>query len=393
MRLSWTHLVAFGALAVVTTGCGAAPANSWLGIGLDSEHAYIAGGNHLYAINISDGTELWRFPKANETIRSGGDIFLADPGVSADVIVTGSWGPGTSHSGALYGLDPVSGTQKWCLVFDEKTAAEMPTCQKSPDATQAFLGYFLPPIDNRVMGGVTLVDGMAYFGMANNQVYAVDAKDGTVKWMFDQSDHPVWAAPVVDGDRLIISSFDHSVYALNRSDGSLLWQQDLGAAVAGSPAVGDGVLYVGTFGNTFYALDAATGEQRWTFATNYWVWDTPNLNDGVLYFTDLQGTVYAVNAADGTEKWRKAATGFTRAAPAFADGLLLVGDHNGNLVALNATDGAEQWRQTVKGQLQATPRIAVDQGLVLILPYQGDSSVTAFTLDGTRVAWGYQPVQ
>ena len=37
--------------------------------------------------------------------------------------------------------------------------------------------------------------------------------------------------------------------------------------------------------------------------------------------------------------------------------------------------------------------IAADQGLVLIRPYQGDSSVTAFTLDGSRVAWAYQPTQ
>ncbi|MBL8094148.1 MAG: PQQ-like beta-propeller repeat protein [Anaerolineales bacterium] len=395
MRLSWTYLVALGAVAVVTTGCGAAPTNSWLGLGLDDEHAYLAGGTHIYAVSLTDGKEAWRFPKAGATVRSGGETFLADPGVSTDMIVVGSWGPGTSHSGAVYGLDPATGDQKWCLVFDDKAATEpeMANCQKSPDATAFVLGVFLPPIDNRVVGGVTLQDGVAYFGMANNHVYAVDATDGTVKWIFDQPTHPVWAAPVIDGDRVLVSSFDHSVYAIDRATGNLVWQQDMGAALAGGPVVADGTLFVGTFGNKLVALDSASGAERWSYTTNYWVWDTPTLVDGVLYFSDLQGTVYAVTAADGSEVWRQAASGFTRAAPAVTNGLVYVGDHNGNLVGLKTADGSESWRQTVKGQLQATPRIAPAQGLVLILPYQGDASVTAFTLDGTRVAWAYQPTQ
>ncbi len=393
MRLSWTHLVAFGALAVVTAGCGAAPANSWYGLGQDAERAYLAGGAHVYAVNLEDGKEVWRFPKPDATFRSGGDLFLSDPAVSADVIVAGSWGPGTSHSGAVYGIDPTTGDQKWCLVFDQKTASENTNCKVSPDATELILGFFLPPVDNRVIGGVTLVDGVAYFGMANEHVYAVDAKDGTVKWSFTDSNHSVWAKPLIDGDRVYVSSQDHSVYALNKADGSIVWQQDLAAAVNAAPAIADGTLYVGTFGNKLFALDAATGEQRWSYDTNYWVWDTPALVDGVLYFTDVQGTVYAVKAADGSEVWRKPASGFTRAAPAIADGTVIVGDHNGNLIGFAATDGTERWRQTVKGQLQATPQIAPKQGLVLILPFQGDSSITAFTLDGTRVAWAYQPTQ
>lgn len=393
MRLSWTHLATFGALAVVTAGCGAAPANSWFGLGQDADRAYLAGGSHLYAVNLDDGKEVWRFPKTGAAFRSGGDTFLADPAVSAEIIVAGSWGPATSHSGAVYGIDPATGDQKWCLVFDAKAASETPTCQVSPDATPLVLGFFLPPIDNRVVGGVTLVEDTAYFGMANNRVYAVDVADGAVKWVFGESKHSVWAEPLVDGDRVYVSSQDHSLYALNTADGSLIWEQDLGAALAGAPAIADGTLYVGTFGNRLLALDAETGEQRWSFPTNYFVWDTPALVDGTLYFTDLQGTIYAVEAADGSEVWRQAASGFTRAAPAVVDGTVIVGDHNGNLIGLNAADGAERWRQTVKGQLQATPQIAPDQGLVLILPFQGDASLTAFTLDGSRVAWAYQPTQ
>jgi len=385
--------VALGAVAVVTASCGPAPTNSWLGLGLDAERAYLAGGTHLYAVNLTDGKEVWRFPAVGATTRSGGEIFLADPAVSEDVIVVGSWGPGTSHSGAVYGLNPADGSQKWCVVFDDKAATDLPVCQKSPDATAFVLGFFLPPVDNRVVGGVTLADGMAYFGMANNHVYAVDASDGTVKWVFEGSKNPVWAAPLVDGDRLIVSSFDKSVYALDRATGAVLWQQDLGAAIASAPALADGTLYVGTFGNQVVALDSATGEQGWAYTTDYWIWDTPALADGVLYFTDLQGAIYAVNAADGSEVWRQAAGGFTRAAPAVHDGLLYVVDHNGNVVGLSAVDGAERWRQTVKGQLQATPLVALEQDLVLIRPYQGDSSVTAFALDGSRVAWAYQPTQ
>jgi outer membrane protein assembly factor BamB len=387
------------AAAFVLSACGAAPGQAWPGLNLDDQRAYLASSTHVFAVNLSDGKEVWRWPARDVNI--GGDVFLADPGVSAEVIVVGSEGPPASHSGVVFGLEPASGELRWCVVFDERAlnrtrGAGLP-CTAVPDATRGALGdLFMPAVDNRLVGGITIAEGVAYFGMANNRVYALNAETGAYLWTFNGSAHPVWAAPLVVGERLIVTSFDHQVYALDRATGQLSnggWSRDLGAAIAGTPALLAETLYVGNFGNELNALDVETGEPVWEapFQTNYWIWDGPALAEDTLFVSDLNGNVYSVATGTGTQNWTVKPGGFLRASPAVHDGSLYVGDNTGTIVSLNAATGAEQWRLTVRGQLQATPRIAAAQGLVLFAPYLGDNTLIAVPFSGGAVRWVFTP--
>ncbi len=387
------------AVALTLSACTAAPGQAWPGLNLDDQRAYLASGTHLFAVNLSDGKEAWRWPPRDVNI--GGDIFLADPGVSADVIVVGSEGPLASHSGVVFGLDPTNGEMRWCVVFDERALTRTRgvglQCTATPDATRGAFGeWLMPAVDNRLVGGITIHEGVAYFGMANKNVYALDAETGAHLWTFTGSQHPVWAAPLVVGDRLIVTSFDHNVYALDRATGQLSngsWTRDLGAAIAGTPALQDDRLYVGNFGNNLYALNVANGEPVWDtpFQASYWIWDGPALADSSLYFSDLNGNVYSVDAETGAQNWTVKPGGFLRASPAVHAGSLYIGDNTGLILSLDAATGAERWRLTVRGQLQATPRVAADQGLVLFAPYQGDNTLIAVPFSGGAVRWVFTP--
>ncbi len=44
-------------LAVTLTACGAAPASNWPGLASDGSHVYLADGQYVYNILLSDGTE------------------------------------------------------------------------------------------------------------------------------------------------------------------------------------------------------------------------------------------------------------------------------------------------------------------------------------------------
>ncbi|MGQ0603889.1 MAG: PQQ-binding-like beta-propeller repeat protein [Anaerolineales bacterium] len=384
-------------LTTLLAACGAAPASSWPGVSVLNDRAYVAFNTHVYAIDLANGKEVSRFPPAGASL---GEVFFSDPGVSESVIVVGSEGPATSYSGALLGLDPANlNTVKWCVVFDEKAQQRLSAfnCKMTPDATKSILFGIAPAVDNRLIGGIALVDGVAYFGMANNKVYAVDAATGAYKWHVDTK-HPVWAAPLVDDGTVYIASLDHTLYALNTADGSEKWQKDLGSSLAGTPVLSDGTLYIGTFGNEVHALDAATGDAKWSqpYKTTNWVWGGPTVADGVVYVTDLSGGVFAVNADTGAEKWKVTVLAPVRGSPAVADNVVFVGNKNGEFYRLDAATGAVLSKPEIpgstKGQLVNTPVIVPERELVLMATYQGTNLLNAYDLAG-NFKWPFAPTQ
>lgn len=69
-----------------------------------------------------------------------------------------------------------------------------------------------------------IVGDLVLFGSsADDQVYALDAKTGAVRWCFFTGG-PVRFAPTVWKDRVFVASDDGHLYALALADGKLLWK-------------------------------------------------------------------------------------------------------------------------------------------------------------------------
>ncbi len=381
-RLIGLALLAVAALAVA--GCtGGGAVQTWPGMTTDGQVAYLATGQQVKAVRLGatpqEFTQLWSFPTAAD--RNIG-TFVSEPGTSPDVIVVGSEGPAQSYSGVLFGLDPATGQQRWCLAFDKKAV------DRHAQACPLAAGVEAPPqlgpvtlgaaVDNRIIGGITITDGVAYFGLANGSVYAVDTTTGRDVWHFDQTERDVWASPLVANDTVYVAALDHHVYYLDRATGQARQAIDMGAAVAGTPTLDGDTLYVGTFGRRLVALDATSGEQRWDFPTNDWVWTGPTVFEGVLYFTDVAGNVYAVDANTHALVWPAAVKpgGQMRGRPLVNDQFVYIGDRTGSLFALNRADGSLQRTDKLKGQLTMSPLLARD--LILVAPFGGDDLLAAY---------------
>ncbi len=376
-------LLGLSLAALTLAACGPATAQTWPGVAADSQYAYIAQGQQVHAVNLPDGKQVWSFPA---TAGSNVSQIVSQPGVSGDVIVVGSEGPSGTHSGIAYGLDRATGAQKWCLAFDQKGADSQNCPLAQGGASAGFLGLG-PAVDDRILGGVTLTNGVAYFGLASGKMYAVDAETGKDLWYF-KAERDVWAAPLVTPDTIYVTSLDHHVYALDLKTHEVRWQKDMGAAVAGTPSLDNGTLFVPTFGNALVALNAATGEQSWTFATKNWVWTGPEIGNGVLYFTDVSGNVFAVDEKTGQQTWTMTPGGGMRAKPVLAGNNLYVGDRNGNLYALDPANGSTRWTRTQKGQL-LIPGVVVSD-TILVAPYTGDNLLVAYSSTGD-LKWAYNP--
>jgi eukaryotic-like serine/threonine-protein kinase len=99
-------------------------------------------------------------------------------------------------------------------------------------------------------------------------------------------------------------SDDHRLYALNTSDGSLLWKHDLLGAVVGQPAVVNGVVYDGSSGGFIFALNATTGATIWSDDVKGPVPLSVTVANGVVYAGTDGATLYALNTSDGSVIWR-----------------------------------------------------------------------------------------
>ena len=98
-KLIIVTIILLGALFLSACAGGALRGTSWPGLAADGQTAYLADGSFVYAVDLSNGTELWRYPGT----RNGKLTFYAAPTITPDgLVIVGS--AGTDHS--LVALNP-----------------------------------------------------------------------------------------------------------------------------------------------------------------------------------------------------------------------------------------------------------------------------------------------
>ena len=131
-----------------------------------------------------------------------------------------------------------------------------------------------------------VVDGVMYLTQAPNDVVALDAATGEVKWLYS---YPVSrdARPccgrvnrgvAILGNTLYMATIDAHLVALDARDGKVLWDIEVAKATAGyamthAPLIVKDKVIVGTAGGEFgirgfiAAYNASTGKEMWKFYT------------------------------------------------------------------------------------------------------------------------------
>ncbi len=208
-------------------------------------------------------------------------------------------------------------------------------------------------------------------GMAG--VYSVDSRTGAKKWLFspENTGHETWVEfpPTVFSDgTLYMTSENDYLYALNPSNGSVLWSfrsNHLHTPVSISPD-GSTINFTSENGYT-YALDRKTGTQKWTFQLGpYASYGTgrriPVVYDdqGNLYFA-WQSTVWSLTPG-GTQRWSRANVGVGGylVGPAVSNGTLYFISTD-TLSAVAMADGALKWQYHLGGSaFDRTPTVGSD---------------------------------
>jgi outer membrane protein assembly factor BamB len=198
---------------------------------------------------------------------------------------------------------------------------------------------------------------------------------------------------VTDGERIFVTSLDHSVYAVDAKTYDVLWHEDVAGAIPGSPVIGsDGMLYVGSLDSELEQFDPETGRHQSVLTAKNWIWSTPVVDGDTLYFGDLDGNFYSFDTAASKLNWSIQPDGAITASAILQNDHLLIATESGNVYAIDKESGKTLWFEQIDqkdgGKIYTTPVLAGDN--ILVAPLEADFYLAALDSDGRQV-WTFAP--
>ena len=136
-------------------------------------------------------------------------------------------------------------------------------------------------------------DEVDYFLINNKTLLSYDLGTGASNWQYFLG-NGTNASIALFGDRLLFGTSGKRFYAINKTDGTQLWNYSLGGEVHSTGAVsGNGIVYFGSRDNNIYALNATSGLQLWNYTTGGDVDSAAAIAQGVMLIASSDGLIYA----------------------------------------------------------------------------------------------------
>lgn len=297
------------AIALVSVGCaGIANPEGWARPALEDPTAYLVlDKDELFAVEVQDGNlgaTRWTFPDKDR--HPGQDdldlrAIYSTPIVEGDTIFIADYDEG------VFAINAEDGSIRWRIAGND--------------------------ISGNLVNELGSSDDLLSFGTTDGHVYVVKKSDGSPAdgWPAGgkRFDKGVWAAPIIQGDRVFVATMGGELHALSLADGSEAWSQPFEAngAIASLTALGDDRLFVPSLDKRVYIVSSADGSVLGEFKASDWVWTEPAVRGDRVYFGDFSGMVYAVDISNGANQvWEFKAGAKVKSAPAIVENVPNVGD-------------------------------------------------------------------
>ena len=284
------------------------------------------------------------------------------------------------------------------------------------------------PVGNMVNSSPAVLNGVVYFVSTAGTMYALNAKNGTLRCSFAIGQFTE-TSPVVaedsDGSGPVVyfgtspslpqQGSEYAIYGPGNTHGSCTqdwafhgWTIQPGGSWSppayGTNASGTPVVVFGSENtdNSVYALNASTGAKIWTYRTSKTAKDNdvgasptisaPGVNgfaDGVVYVLGKDKVVYAFDLTTGALIWQHALAVGTAGDVC---GIALVGDNiylcsDTGVYALNATTGAQVWHVIPNRAFYASPAIVGAPGQQVLITANITGSIYALNLANGNTVW------
>lgn len=210
--------------------------------------------------------------------------------------------------------------------------------------------------------GIAVFGDKLYATTGFGLVFALDKTDGSVVWQQDVK-APIRIAPTVNKDLVVVQTLDNGIFAININSGDILWKDKMveeattmigGAAPAYSPAKD---LIVAAFSNgQVQAFKASTGTPLWaewlastssteSMADITAVKANPIIDEDKVFAAGYNGPLIAIDIRTGAKIWQREIAMSSQ--PWLAGKFLFALTNEGDLVAINKDDGKIVWTTIV----------------------------------------------
>ncbi len=220
------------------------------------------------------------------------------------------------------------------------------------------------------------------FVYCGNSVKALNRFTGDVMWgaPVKEGAWDSWSSPAYHWGKVFIGSND-TIYCLSASNGRVIWETALPdglTVVNSSPTVAEGKVFIGAYDmwsedtGTYFALDKTNGSILWSKAVGDYAQFTPAYSEGKIYvgaayqpYPWERGKVFCLNSTTGEEIWQQETSYGVWGSVAAGDKLVYAPTYNfyglGKLYALSKEEsGNIQWEKDISST-DATPALAYNK--------------------------------
>jgi len=218
--------------------------------------------SYFYALDADNGQEKWRFHAGEDNFIHNQVGFQSSAAVVDGVVYTGC------RDGHFYALDAASGRKKWDYMTNLSWVNATPAVRDglvysaTSDSARFFALetktgrlHFNFKAGAQIFSSPALAGDLAYFGVANGFLYAVDAKTGKEAWSFRTDASKADPMKILKPDGSLDSARTYASYFHDYQDMILGMERQFSVgAIWSSPAVDHGVVYFGSTDGNLYAL-------------------------------------------------------------------------------------------------------------------------------------------
>jgi outer membrane protein assembly factor BamB/tRNA A-37 threonylcarbamoyl transferase component Bud32 len=240
------------------------------------------------------------------------------------------------------------------------------------------------PTEGGIASSPCVDGGYVFVGSSDKLLYAVNADTGRILWTCPTQDK-IWSSPKVAFGHVFFGSDDRHLYAANFHSGRVAWTFEAEGPVRSSPTIGEEAIFFGSEGGIVYAVDTS-GQARWRFRARRGVTSSPAITEDMAYVGCQDWFVYGLDIRSGWSVWRYRTGGPVVSSPTVSDDLLFIGSTDNYLYALDTANGRLVWRYATEGQVTSSPAVA--EGAV----YFGsvDGAVYSLDIKTGNLRWRFQ---
>lgn len=313
------------------------------------------------------------------------------------VFVTTASG-GSPYGTSLYALDLQTGAIAWGPVAISGTyfwsghaydhgrifVVNFDGLLRSFDAATGAAGWSTQLPEYWVDAPPTAVNGIVYVGGAgSHQLYAVDQTNGSLLWsVYVYGGHH--SSPAVSEDGVFVS-YGYQTRKVDPLSGETMWYSGANTYDGKTAAYANGRVYARdpSVIPPGKVLDAATGAEVGTFTAG----PIPAFSAQSGFFVNAN-TLQAIDFSSNNVLWSFTGDGGLVTAPIVIDDAVIVGSSTGNVYALDAASGAQLWSGNAGAAIHAPDERNVSQPLTgfgagegyLVVP--AGNRVTAWRVTG-----------